>query len=302
MATIGIDIGGTKVAAGVVSAEGHLLGEPAITPTPAQEGPEAICRVALAMARRAAGNHPGTEITAVGAGSGGVFDRSGAVISSTGLLKGWTGTPLAAILSADLGLPAIALNDAQAAAIGEARAGAAAGYRHVLVVAVGTGIGGAFVRQGHLEPGPDGIFASVGHLPLTRAAATPCSCGVAGHLEAYASGPAIERAYAAATGQAAHLPEIASRACDGDQAAATVIFEAATALGEGLAAAANLLDPDCIVIGGGVAGLGDALFDPARAAYRAHVLPPGRNIPILPAALGAHAAIVGAGLAAGDCA
>lgn len=292
---LGIDIGGTKISAAVVDTDGRLLTEPVITPTPAADGAEAILRAALGVALIAR-ERCGVEARSAGVGSAGVIDGKGVVISATDVLPGWTGTPLAARLSEGLGLPVTALNDVHAAAVGEARAGAAAGYRRVLVVTVGTGIGGAFLSNNELDLGPGRIAGSIGHLPITRCEVRTCSCGVGGHAEAYASGPAIERAYREMVGNTLGLRQIARLRKQGDPAATHVIDQGAAALGEALAAAANLLDPDCIVIGGGVAQLGAALFDGASRAYRSTVLPPARGVPITRAALGPVATIVGAAL------
>lgn len=294
---LGIDIGGTKTAAAIVGPDGSLLGEPVVLPTPATEGAEAIIATVIRCARQVLAQSTVT-VTAAGVGSAGVIDRHGVVTSATDLLHGWTGTPLAARISDGLGLPVTVLNDVHAAALGEAALGAARGRHRVLVVAVGTGIGGALIRDGELDLGPGGIAGSVGHLPISRSLGRSCSCGVPDHVEAHASGPAIERTYRELGGEATGLRRIAERQAAGETLAGRAIREGARALGEGIAAAANLLDPDCIVVGGGVAELGAVLLDTVRRTYRERVLPPAREVPVVSASLGPGAALVGAALAA----
>jgi glucokinase len=297
MATIGIDIGGTKTAAAVVGPDGDLLSDIITTPTPAAAGPDAILRAAIEVALLAR-ERGGVDIEAVGVGAAGVIDSHGVVASATDLLSGWTGTPVAGRLAEALQLPVVAINDVHAAAMGEASFGAAKGRERVLVVAVGTGIGGGFVRHGVLELGQGAIAGSIGHIPISRGALRRCSCGVLGHVEAYACGPAIERTYCELTGVRIGLREIARLQQQGDPTASAAITAGAEALGEAIAAAANLLDPDCIVIAGGVSELGPSLLDPVRDRYRSGVLPTARDVPVLPAALGLGATIVGAAVAA----
>ena len=306
--TIGLDIGGTKISAAVVDHEGNLLCKPLVTPTPAKEGARAIVETTIDLARSARDrvtNELGElMVGAVGLGSGGVFDDQGVVTSATDLLSGWVGTPVASWLSKGLGIPAYVINDVHAAAVGEALCGEARHYARVFVVAVGTGIGGGLIRLGKLDIGPAGIAGSIGHIPVVTTTPRLCSCGLMGHLEAYSSGPAIERAYrdlvsqkGEAKDQTLTLRDIATLSEEGDPIAGAVILDAAQVLGQGIAAAVNLLDPDCVVIGGGVANLGSALFQPAAEAYRHCVLPPAREVPLVPAALGTNAAIIGAALA-----
>jgi glucokinase len=319
---VAVDIGGTKIAAGLVDAEGRLY-EQRRTATPAAEGGEAIMAAVLGCARplRDLG---GDRVVACGIATAGVVDPAGRIAGATDLLKGWAGTDVRGIAERGLGLPATVVNDCHAAGTAEARIGAARGARTGLVVAVGTGIGGALVADGATVTGRSGTAGAIGHLPApvvsvtTRAMGAPapvaagttaqgtatvvagrrCSCGAFDHVEAHASGPAIERSYREVTGRALELREIASLARSGQPQARHVITAAASLLGRVLGGAANLLDPDVIVVAGGVSGLGSLLLSPMRRSFRADALVGVRGVPIREAVLRERAGLVGAGLAA----
>jgi glucokinase len=300
---IGVDVGGTKIAAGLVGADGHIRAH-LTSPTPAAEGAGAvldeICRAVRAL--RGQITEPDT-VTGVGIGTGGVVDhRQGVIVSATGLLHGWAGTRVADELRDRLGLAICVDNDGNALALGEHRFGAGRGYADVLYVAVGTGIGGGLVLGGRLRRGAHHAAGELGHLPVPGAEHRVCSCGAHGHIEALASGPAITAAYRqlSADRQVGDLKMVASRAAAGDRRAIEAIGEAAEALGKVLAGLADTIDPEAVVVGGGVAQLGPVLWTPLEAAFRADALPPTAQIPLLPAQLGPQAAIVGAASLAPD--
>jgi glucokinase len=288
---LGIDIGGTKTAVGVVDEHGRVLAD-AVAPTPAQSGADAVLANAmdLATAVRAAVDRP---VLAAGVGAPGVVDaRRGVVVSATDLLAGWTGTPVAAILTAELGVPVAVDNDVRAAGLGEARHGAGAQASSVLVVAVGTGIGGALVRDGVLVPGASGVAGHLGHLPVPDAGGDPCSCGRPDHLEAAAAGPALLRAARRAGLPVADTTALVALAAT-DEPARAMLANAATVLGRALGGLVNLLDPDVVVVGGGVAGAGEAWWTPLRRAFHAELLAPAAPR-LVPAALGPKAGLIGA--------
>ncbi|MCR2824963.1 ROK family protein [Microbacterium sp. zg.Y909] len=289
---VGIDIGGTKIAGALVDEDGALRSKVVRFATPARSGAEAIVSAVSAVCCTVTAR---ISAAAIGIGSAGTFDRNGRVVSATNVIPGWAGTPLQQLVKANTGIPTVVLNDVHAAALGEAAFGAGREHPRSLVVAIGTGIGGALVIDGKVDIGTHGLGGSVGHLPLRRSEGRICSCGGLDHVEAWASGPALERRYdpAGVTG----LREIAARARHGDKPACKVFAEGASALGEGLAAAATMFDPDAIILGGGVAALEDLIVAPTRAAFQPE-LPPLRTIPIIPAELGSEAAIVGAAHAA----
>ncbi|SEG96584.1 glucokinase [Nonomuraea solani] len=294
---LAVDIGGTKIAVGLVAADGTLH-ERRRTVTPA--GPSILPAV-FELARPLVGR-----AMACGIGTAGTVGPLGRIASATDLLTGWAGTDVKGAAESALGLPTAVLNDCHAAGAAEARVGAARDARTALVVAIGTGIGGAVCVEGRVLTGASGTAGAIGHLPAPTDAGVRCSCGALDHIEAHASGPAIERAYLHTTGRALTLTEIgrlasqatASIAATSHETAARVIAEAAVLMGRVLAGAANLIDPGAIVIAGGVSMLGPALLRPMEAAFRAETLPGPSAVPLLPARLGADAGLVGAGLEA----
>lgn len=185
---LGVDVGGTKTAAAVVDACGRVLLS-SVVATPARLGGAAVLEAAGAGAAltleraRAEGLRP----EACGAGVAGVIGPDGVVTSATEALPGWAGVDVRSGLAAATGLPVRVVNDVHALALGEARFGAAADARSVLVVAVGTGVGGAFVHDRRLVAGRSGTAGSIGHTPVAGREGRRCPCGAEDHLEAYAS-------------------------------------------------------------------------------------------------------------------
>jgi glucokinase len=269
--TLGVDIGGTKIAAAVVSSDGEPLGLTRAS-TPAQHGAEAILNAALETARNALAGYPHL-VASCGIGTAGTVGADGVITHATEALAGWTGTNVRHAFGEALQMPTTVLNDVHAATIGEGLYGAASGYTDVLVVAVGTGIGGGILHGGQLIRGRTGSAGAIGHLPVAGAKPRRCPCGGQDHLEAYAAGPAIEARYLEATGRSDRLPTIAAKARAGDEAALSIIVESAEILGRALGAIANILDPDVIVIAGGVAALEDLIAAPMHRALVARALP-----------------------------
>jgi len=237
---LAIDIGGTKIAATLVGPDGRAIHDlpdadadgRLVVPTPAREGATAVLAAAAGLGRRvltlaAEGRHvdpdgsPGTDgVCAVGVGSAGVVDpRTGYVTHATDALPGWAGTDLAGELTRALALPAYALNDVHAHALGEARFGAGRGAASMLLVAVGTGIGGGYVQDGRPVFGTHAGAGNVGHIGVPEAEGLICPCGRTGHLEGLASGPGTLGAFRRAGGQADTGREVAALAAgDGPQA------------------------------------------------------------------------------------
>jgi glucokinase len=295
---LGVDIGGTKIAVGLVEADGTISQRREVA-TPAQEGADAI--IAAVLGAATAAMH-GSEVVACGVGTAGVVGERGEITTATDLLRGWAGTPLRARLAETLHLPVRVLNDVQATGLAEARLGAARGRPSALIVAVGTGIGGALARDGQVIRGANGIAGSVGHMPAILRQGRVCSCGAFDHVEAYASGLSLEVEYRRRTGQALALRAIARLAAQGDDVAGAVIAEGADVLGTALGGANNVVDASIVVVGGGVAALGEMYFAPMREAARREALGTSRSVPIVPAQFGADACLVGAGLAGLDAA
>jgi len=246
----------------------------------------------------------GLEIAGVGVGSAGVIDAGrGRVVSATDAILGWAGTELTAGLAARLGLPPSsvrAVNDVHAHALGEAWAGAAAGSASSLLVAFGTGVGGSFVLDGRPVLGHRHAGGHVGHFASPYAChggqPLPCVCGGAGHVEAIASGPAILDAYVRRSGQSS-VPDtraVFALAEAGDASAAETIRIAAAAAGQAVGGLANILDPEVVLVSGGLADAGDRWWTPMEAALRTELLQALSGLPVRPAALGNAAAMVGA--------
>ena len=299
MNLLGIDIGGTKIAGGVVDGRtGRVLIKDRV-PTEAAEGGAAVLARALGLARSladAARTQGVGAPVAVGVGAGGQIDPdTGVVASATDLLPGWTGTPLRDAFAGGLGIDAAVDNDVNALAIGECRFGAGVGARHLVFLALGTGVGGALVVDGRLYHGARGVGGEVGHLllfPEGRAASGDDHV----LLEDYTSGGALVRHYRALGGPADRdgvaVGEEALR--DPGGVGARAVAHLGECLGLGLASLANLFDPERFVVGGGLADLDEMLLAPARRVLYERALPIVRATPVVRAALGPDAAVIGA--------
>jgi glucokinase len=303
-AVLAMDIGGTKLALGLVSAEGRILQREEI-PTRAAEGPERVLarlmELARSMREQAASSHA---LRRVGIACAGPLDREAGLILDPPNLPGWTRIALKDRVEQALGLPSVLDNDANAAALGEFRYGAGQGARSLVYLTVSTGIGGGIVLDGRLWHGLGDSAGEIGHMTIDPDG-PPCGCGNQGCLEALASGPAIaRRAREALRGgrpsRLRDLPEataadVVRLAGEGDALAAEVWAAAVQALALGVGAAVTILAPERVIIGGGVAQAGDALFVPLRREVRQRVkLVAVESVPILPAALGRDVGILGA--------
>lgn len=303
---IGIDLGGTKIAGGLVSPDGAIAAV-RTSATPAAHGAAAVLDAVAAVVRELADVADGPEyVRAIGIGTAGVVDvRSARIVSATDVLPGWTGVAVADELRSRLPgatgvLPVHVQNDVDAHAAGEAWLGAAAGLGCVLVVAVGTGVGGAVVLDGVPVRGAHHVAGEIGHLPTPGAEGLRCTCGRTGHLEALGSGPSLYRRYRALGGasECRDARDVVARARDGDVTAARAIEDAATAVGRAIAAVVTVLDPDAVVLAGGLPGAGEVWWRPMETALRAELIDPLVDLPVLPAALGPEAAMIGAARAA----
>ncbi|MFK0040003.1 ROK family protein [Paenarthrobacter sp. NPDC090517] len=324
---IGVDLGGTKTAAGVVSPSGEVLMSETI-PTLNRAGGEAILDATAALIsgliERAA--DAGIVVSGVGIGSAGVIDAvAGTVVSATDAIHGWAGTSLVSGLAARLSpAPSMvrAVNDVHAHALGEAWLGAAAGSSSSLMVAFGTGVGGSFVLDGSPVLGHRFVGGHVGHfaspLAYSDGVPLPCVCGGSGHVEAIASGPAVYESYlrfggstmdAVDTREVFGLASSVAYGLDGGagfdggagaslagsrSAALRAIEVGAAAAGQAVGGLINILDPETVVISGGLADAGELWWKPMEAALRQELLSPLVSVPVLQATLGNTAAIVGA--------
>ncbi|MDP3968397.1 MAG: ROK family glucokinase [Nocardioides sp.] len=304
--TIGVDVGGTKIAAGVVDERGEVLAR-ARRDSPAADARAIEQTIAdLVTGLRAEVRRP---VAGVGVGAAGFIDATRSTVLFAPNLA-WRDEPLRGELEALLDLPVVVENDGNAAAWGEFVYGAGRDVEDLLLVAVGTGVGGGIVLDGRLHRGASGVAAEIGHLRVVPGGRL-CGCGNHGCWEQYASGSALvadTRAAAEADPEGARLllaggpveaidgPMITAAARAGDPFACARLAELGRWLGEGIASLAAVLDPAAAVIGGGVSAAGDLLLDPLRDAYRANLTGRGHRpeLQVRPAALGNDAGMLGA--------
>ena len=293
---IGLDLGGTYLKVGLVSGRGEVTRFQRL-PARAREHADAPLEViaqAVADLRRIAAG----PLAGIGLGCPGVIDpASGALVGRTPHLPHWDSLPLRALLTERLGTSLAVENDANLAALAEHRVGAARGARVSLTITVGTGIGCGVIVEGRVLRGAHGGAGELGHLPLDGR--FPCRCGVPGCVEPECSGSGLV-ARAGEAGLA--VPDAAAvfaAAAAGDPRATRLVERMTDRLGALIAAAVQLLDPEVVVIGGGVSNAGEALLAPLRSAVTRYALgSPGVGVRIVGAALGERAGVVGAGLAA----
>jgi glucokinase len=306
MLAIGVDVGGTKVAAGVVDEDGRIIAKLKRS-TPAASPPRTEQAIADAVTELLTCH----QVAAIGLGAAGFVDSDGARVLFAPNLA-WRDEPLKQRVEERLGREVVVENDANASAWAEVRFGAARGYRDVMLVALGTGIGAAIVIDGQLYRGRWGMAGEPGHVRVVPDGRL-CGCGNRGCWEQYCSGNALvaeAREFARRTpGGAIRLlqlgggvpegisgPEITQAASEGDPAALRCFQTIGGWLGQGLADLAAVLDPACFVIGGGVSEAGDLLLGPARAAFERSLTGRGYRplAEIKVAELGEDAGIVGA--------
>ena len=311
---VGIDLGGTNIAAGAMPVDGTREIAMQMTPTHAEEGATAVVdRIAalvekvIAETRTATGAER-SDFLGVGIGSPGPLDRARGVVIVTPNL-GWRDFPLRDEVSSRVNLPATLDNDANCATLGEWWRGAAKGGRNVVALTIGTGIGGGLILDGKLYHGSSDSAGEIGHTTI-ESNGRRCKCGNYGCLEAYTSGPAIaERAreeldgndqsllHAMVDGDLSRITaqtvfEAAKRK---DQVAADVVRDTAHFLGVGISNLINIFNPDIFVVAGGVTQAGDLLFDPLRAEVRRRAFKPAVDAcQILPGMLPLSAGVVGA--------
>jgi len=310
--TIGIDIGGTKIAAAVVDSDGNVIARRQV-PTESDE-PTAITSATLKVAREMKAAAPAS--AAAGVGAAGLVDVARGVILGAPNLA-YRNVPVRDTLSERLGLPVVVDNDANVAALAEALHGAGRDAGDQIMVTVGTGIGGGIIIGGRIYRGHYGVGAELGHIVIDPDGPV-CGCGNRGCWEAVASGTAIGRLARQRVEGGAGADMLASVAGNLDEITGELVGESARAgsafaqdvvasigrlLGLGLASIVNIFDPEVIVIGGGAAaGTGELLLGPARESMMAHVLGPSWRTPVrvVPAELGNDAGVVGAAALARD--
>jgi glucokinase len=299
MTVIALDVGGTGMKCALVRPDGTVHHSER-HPTLAERGPEAVTAHILDVAEGLAARSraDGLEPVAVGVAVPGVIDEENGVAAWSSNL-GFRDVPLRALITERLGLPAVLGHDVRVGGIAEARLGAGRGQRHVLFVAIGTGIAAALVVDGAGYPGAHGAAGEVGHI-VVRPGGTPCGCGANGCLEAEASAKSIGRRYAQLAGRPeATALDVVTRAAEGEPLAGTVWHEAIEALADGLVTAQALYDVGVLVLGGGLAEAGELLLGPLREEF-ARRLTFHRMPAIVQAELGDVAGCLGAALLALD--
>jgi len=303
---LGIDLGGTNLRAAAITSDGSVVYE-STRPTFADQGVDAVIdRIALSI-REAAERAGVPHDTAVGVAAPGPLDPRAGVVYFAPNLPGWTNVALRSRLADLTGRPIMLGNDANAAALGELHFGAGRGIQNLIYVGLGTGIGGGVISEGRLIDGIRGMGAELGHTTVSLDGPR-CTCGSLGCIETYCSAWAITRdaellvrcGRGHAIQQAAVAEPIGPRAVgiaaeQGDTAALNILERAGTALGAGLANFVNIFNPELIVLGGGVAEIGDLLLNPVRAALHLYAIPVMHDIVRLaPASLGLETGIFGA--------
>lgn len=291
---IGIDIGGTRVSIGAVSAAGQVIHH---EHQPAPQKADDVIALLMDMTGELFSD-PARKATAcrgIGIGFGGPVDFSRQAIIRSHHVAGWApGMPLGELFARRFAMRVVIDNDANAAALGEALYGAGRGRESMLYVNVGTGIGGALVIGGDVRRGAHSAAGEVGHTVVLPDGPS-CTCGKKGCLETLASGTAIARmGKEAGLGAAISGREVMQLAAQGESRARIIVHEAAGWLGLGLGNAAMVIDPEIVVVGGGVAGAGEMLLEPLRAAFAKAVMPAARKTPVVAAELGYEAGIIGA--------
>jgi glucokinase len=304
--TVGVDIGGTKVLAGVVDSSGQVLDRQR-RPTPGHS----VAEVEDTIVELVHGFAESYDVAAVGVGAAGFVDVTRSVVMFSPHLA-WRDEPLRDALMSRLSIPVVVDNDANTAALAETRFGAGRGQRLVLCITLGTGIGGALVIDNRVFRGANGMAGEFGHMQVVPDGHR-CECGNRGCWEQYASGNALVRAareLVVAKSPVAHQlrevvdgdpdkltgPLITQTARDGDPLSVELLGEIGTWLGVGLAGMTAAFDPGCIIVGGGVSAAGDLLLEPTRSAFARTLTGRGYRTepPVLAAALGADAGFVGA--------
>ncbi len=291
--TIGVDLGGTKVLAGIVAPDGNVeRHRETMTPLGSQEellaGLDAAVRELL-----------DDRVVAVGFGVPSRLDRA------TGTIQGSVNIPLEGLdlrarMAQRFGLPVTVDNDANAAAYGEFHSGAGRDVPNMVMLTLGTGVGGGVVIDGNLYRG----WAEFGHIVI-EFDGIPCqgTCTGRGHLEALVSGTAATRLARVEFGSAVDSHRLVRLAIEGDARAVEILTGIGRRLGAGIASLVNIFDPDLVVIGGGFAAAGDFLLDPAREVMKRDTLAPeGGRVRIVRAELGTTAGLIGAALLAFDAA
>jgi len=310
---VGIDVGGTKVAGGLVSLKGRLV-KSMVVPTRATEGFKTSYAQIVQLTKRLIEQAGGKEnIAGIGVCAPGPLNpRTGLVINPPNL-PGWRNVPLTRMMQKYLGLPTKLENDANAAGLAEVLFGAAVGYRDIFYVTVSTGIGTGIIIDKKIYHGKNGVAGEGGHVSIDYRSPYRCGCGTQGCIEALAAGPGMARRARVLLEQEHTKPSLLRKLTDGhlsritpkmiedaaragDPVAKSIIDETGFYLGVWLAGMITLFDPEAIVIGGGVARIGKPLFAKIRETIPSYTINRlfARKTPLLPAKLQTNVGVFGA--------
>lgn len=311
---VGVDLGGTNIGFGVVSADGQTRLPVVSAPTRAERGAEPVLETIIAgianiiADAEANAGAARADFLGVGVGAPGPLDRARGIVSVAPNL-GWQNYPLRDLIGERVGLPVTLDNDANCATAGEWWLGAARGAQNVLGMTIGTGIGGGLILNGELFHGATDVAGEVGHMTI-ETQGRRCACGNYGCLEAYASGTAIaERAREALAHETESLltemaggnrgaitaQTVFAAAARGDALAREVVRDTARFLGTGVANLLNVFNPEVVVLAGGVTAAGPHLFEPLLSEVKRRAFRPAwEAVRIVPGELGAAAGVVGA--------
>ena len=307
---LALDIGGTKLAVAVVTEDGGCHGL-IVEPTRRDEGPDVILARLFEMGHRAIDAAARGPIAAVGISCGGPLERAAGILTGPLHLPGWIDIPITDMTEARFGVPASLENDATAAAFGEFRYGAGRGVDTMLYLTISTGVGGGAVINGRLHRGAADNGGEYGHI-LVKSGGRRCLCGRQGCLEVYASGSSIgarareavaERGSGSALAQVADLraEHVAAAAEEGDPLAVELWTETTDLIGSAITDLVNIIEPELVVVGGGVTRAGNALIDPVRRNVVRDAMPPAAAaVRVEIAELGDVVCVIGAAAVAFD--
>lgn len=307
---LAIDLGGTKIIAAIISHKGQVMAKERCL-TLADEGLEAVINRILSAIDRLLSqrNVDLSQLDGISVGAAGAIDFDKGLVTSSPHLPGWHDVPLRDIVKEKYRINTFLISEASAAALGEHHFGAGQGVDNLILLTVGTGIGGGIIINGRLYSGVSGSAGEIGHITID-VNGPRCDCGNTGCLEALVSGTAVakEAIRRIRQGEGSSLTEIVGgkienitaekvslAAQDGDSLACEVILKAATYLGVGIANLVNIFNPEMIIIGGGMAKMGDPLLNPARQVVRERAFQlPAQAVQIVPAQFGDDAGVLGA--------
>ncbi|TET16916.1 MAG: ROK family protein [Dehalococcoidia bacterium] len=307
---LAIDLGGTKIIAAIISNQGQVMAREQCL-TLADEGPQSVINRILSAIDHllSLSRIDSSQLNSISIAAAGAINFEKGLVTSSPNLPGWYNIPLRDVVKEKYRVNTFLINDASAAALGEHHFGAGKGINNFIYLTLGTGIGGGIIINGKLYSGPCGSAGEIGHMTID-VNGPRCSCGNIGCLETLASGTAVAREAVRRIrqGEVSSLTEIVegeiesitaekvgAAAQDGDSLALEVILKAANYLGVGMVNLVNIFNPEMIIVGGGVAKMGDLLLDPAKQVVRERAFQlPAQAVSIVPAQLGDDAGVLGA--------